>query len=221
MTLRRLTLVVAPLVLSTRLLLSCGGDEARQGDRYAPDGTLPIAAASDRPEGGSTRCDACTSEGGSCDAGAAVLPVGDASAEPTNTCETARVLGTVSGDTGATSVTGKGTCSEWLSLRATEDNGSALGAPMKVKLTLTPVAADFDMFVFYDPVRDVRACERPFASSYVPGAAAEVVSITWGEGSVANGSDDVRTIGVAVIKSGPCSGDGGAASWTLLAEGNR
>lgn len=194
---------------------ACGSDGLLQGEELRPDGRLPIGPASERPEAGA----AC--EAGSCDASpdAPPNPLVDASSQPTNTCETARSIGTIAGDTANARVTSTGSCSEWLSVRATEDSSSALGAPMKVKLTLEPGASDFDLYAYYDPVRDVRACVAPFAASYQVGSATETIALSWGEGSVANGSDDGRTVNVLVLKAGgPCSPDAGP--WRLTAAGN-
>jgi len=220
---RRSPLTLALAAAFTAGFLACGDDGLLQGDDYRPDGVLPIAPASERIEGG-TRCEGgVTPDGGACDAGTAdvqVVPLGDASTEPSNTCQTARAIGTMAGDLGSPALTAQGTCSEYISLRATEDSSSALGATMKTTLTLTPVGGDFDLYVFFDPVRDVRACTAPFARSVASGTTPETVALTWGEGSVANGSDDGRTIGVAVFKAGGACGPD-AGRWTFRAEGNR
>lgn len=214
MTIRR-ALALAAISGLLASFAACGSDGLLQGEELRPDGRLPIEPASERPEAGAP-CEA-----GACDASADAPPnpLVDASSQPTNTCETARAIGTIAGDTGNARVTSTGSCSEWLSVRATEDSSSALGAPMKVKLTLEPGASDFDLYAYYDPVRDVRSCVAPFAASYQVGATTETIGLSWGEGSVANGSDDGRTIHVLVLKAGgPCSADAGA--WRLTAAGN-
>lgn len=203
--------LVSTLVLAVGVFLACGPDpDLHQGDEYLPDGTIPLGEPSNRPRDAS--CDGC--DGSPPDI---VLPLPEGGAEPSNTCETARHMGTLSGDTVSPTLTVTGTCSEWFSLRATENDNSALGVGMRVKLTLTPVAEDFDLYAYLDPNRDVRACSAPFARSFNPGTTGETITLTWGEGSVANGGDDGRTIGIAVIKaSGAC---GGGASYTLSATG--
>jgi hypothetical protein len=210
---------LAVLVLAAAV--ACGTDGLLQGDAFTPDGTLPTEPASERDAAGGS-CDggdggtAC--EGGVADS-APPLVVPDGATPPSNTCQTARAVGTVSGDTGATSLTATGTCSEWISLRATEDNSSALGAPMKVSLTLTSMGHDFDLFVYLNTSKDVLACSTPIAMSETRGTIDEIVPLTWGEGTVANGSDDGRTIGVAIQSAqGPCPPGSG---WTLTANGNR
>ena len=209
-------LVLAASVL-TCVTGACSDDGLLQGDTFAPDGTLPTEPASERDaaaggcDGGDagTPCDASVADS------APVLPVADGATPPSNTCQTARPVGTVSGDTSATSVSATGTCSEWISLRATEDNSSALGAPMKVELTLTSKGHDFDMYVYLNTSKDVVACGMPLAMSETRGTVDEVVPLTWGEGTVANGSDDGRTIGVAIQSAqGPCPPGSG---WTLTA----
>lgn len=201
--------------------VACGTDGLLQGDAFTPDGALPTEPASER-DAATGSCDGGDA-GAPCDASAPdsapVLPIPDGAAPPSNTCQTARPVGTVTGDTGATSLSAAGKCSEWISLRATEDSSSALGAPMKVALTLTSMGHDFDMYVYLNPVKDVLACSTPLAMSETRGTVDEIVPLTWGEGTVANGSDDGRTICVAVQSAqGPCPPGSG---WTLTASGNR
>ncbi len=207
---------VAGILCGTGLvagLLACG-DEVLQGDVYEPENTLPIDPPSERPEGGA---DAGT------DASAAdviVVPTTDASNAPTNTCETAREIGTVSGDVSGPSVSTQGTCSEWVSLRATENDDGVFAASMKLKVTLTPPAGeDLDLFAFLNPDKDVVSCTTAFAAAETRTAgASESLSLTWGEGSVANGKDDGRTVGLLVFHPGPnCAGTG---KWTLAIDGN-
>ncbi|MBX3264330.1 MAG: hypothetical protein KF782_31955 [Labilithrix sp.] len=196
--------------------LACGPEpDLLQGDEYLPDGTLPIAPASERLDG-------ATRDGSAGDGGGeeAPVPLADGSTAPLNTCETARDIGALSGDKGSGTLTATGSCSEWLSLRVTEDDSSALGAAMKVRLTLTPSGADFDLFAFVDATRDRVVCDAPTASSTKSGTSVEEIPLTWGEGTIANGNDDSRTVGVAVVRAGsPCAADAG--SYTLLVEGNR
>lgn len=194
------------------LTTACAVDEPLQGVTYLPDGSIPL--------GDPNAFDPRRGDGGTPDADASppvVLPIPDGSAGPTNTCETARPFGTIPGDKGPVFITTTGSCSEWLSLRATEDDSSAIGAGMRVLLTLSMVGADYELYAFLDKDRDVRQCTAPTASSYKPGTQQESIELTWGEGSVANGSDDGRTIGVAVVRSGsgPCND---AGTFTLRAE---
>ncbi len=199
------------LVLGAGVFVACGPDPGLyQGEPYMPEGaTIAPGTPSERD----AACDGCIA---SLDGAVITLPEGGA--EPSNTCETARDIGSLSGDTISASRTTTGTCSEWLRLRATESDNSGVGTKMKVTLTLTPVVDDFELYAYLDTGRDVVTCAAPFARSSNPGTAVETIELAWGEGSVANGEDDGRTIGVAVIKAaGPCTP---GASFTLVAKGH-
>jgi hypothetical protein len=147
------------------------------------------------------------------------MVIADGATPPSNTCQTARAIGTLSGDTGAQTLSTTGKCSEWISFRATEDDSSVFGHPMKVTVTLSSMGHDFDLYVYYNPSKDVLSCLSPYAQSETRGTVDEVLPLTWGEGSVANNSDDSRTIIVAVQSAeGPCPANTG---WTLTIDGNR
>lgn len=210
---RPVTRVIAVMGALSAALLACSGEEPLQGTTYMPDGRLPLGVAA---EAGSGEADAGDDAS---DGSPGQLPVDDAGALPENTCETARAVGVVSGDVGADAVTATGTCSEWVSVRVTEGDNGAFGAPMKVRLTLVPARGDFDMYAYVDPARDRLACEVPYGRSFEPGIAPEVISLSWGEGTFSNGGDDGRTVVVAILKTGsPC---GTGEGWTFTAEGNR
>ena len=193
--------------------LACGDDDLRRGEAFTPDGALAAPTPVDRS-------DAAGVDAGT-DAGS--LPIRDAGPDvnttPIGTCETARAIGTVSGDTGGGSLGAKGSCSEWISFRATEDDNSAFGTGMKAKLTMTPTGHDFDLYAFFDPNRDVVACNAPFARSEQGQLAVETIPLTWGEGTVANGSDDGRTIRVLVQSTAEACPAG--ATWSLVVGGNQ
>ena len=202
------------------VFLACG-DDPLQGTAYAPDTTLPVGPPTIRTADGAVACGA--GGGASCDASVAdviVVPTVDASSAPTNTCETAKDMGTLSGDTASPSLSAKGTCSEWLKLRATEDDNSVFGKQLKLAIKLTPPAnQDLDLFAFFDPAKDVTSCAAPFATSQNPGAGvAESIALAWGEGAVANGADEGRTVNVLVLyASGSCSS---GEQWSLTVDGN-
>ena len=63
-------------------------------------------------------------------------------------CEAATMLGTVSGDTGSTTLTATGYRSAWFRVRVTEDyNDPFSGSKLRVSAKLTsPAAVDFDVF---------------------------------------------------------------------------
>jgi hypothetical protein len=215
--LRRAALILGTTsFLALGLVAACGGGTLLQGDDYALDGAVRAAPLRDRPDG--TVCD-----GGGCASDAAVdaprVEVREGAAPPANTCETARDVGSLAADQGSASLDVNGKCSEWLSVRATEDNSGVFGAPMKLVATLTPNGHDFDLYGFVNADRDVRSCVTQAAESRTPGDfAVETIGLTWGEGTVANGSDDSRTVTLLVQAApGPC-GDGG---WRMKIEGSR
>lgn len=198
--------------------VACSSEGALQGDAYAPDNTLPTAPPTVRSRDAGAGCD------GACDASADVIvpPAADASANgPKNTCETARDIGTMSGDTTGPSLSTKGSCSEWLRLRATENDNGVFGKPMKLTVTVTPPAdQDVTLYAFLDPDKDVVVCLPATAVAQSAGAGGvESLELSWGEGSVANGNDDGRTVGLLVFQQGAgCSGD---ETWSLVVDGNR
>lgn len=204
--------------LGAALFVACSEDDLLQGEELLPDASLRPAPFRERPDGAA--CD-----GGACDAGDAAIDaprveVPDGAAPPTNTCETARDVGKLGADQGSAVLGADGTCSEWISVRATEDNSGALGSPMKLKVTLTPSGHDFDLYGFVNADKDLRSCTTPAAESTARGTGAvDSVSLTWGEGTVANGSDDSRTVTMLVQSAdGPCGADAG---WRLRVEGNK
>lgn len=209
------TLGGALLVLATALA-ACGEDGVLQGEPYATQGALPIDPPSLR--------DACGEAGCPVDAGPTPVPERDAGADagvtalPSNTCTTARAIGTVAGDAPSPPVTTTGTCAEFVSVRATEQNNNALGTAMRLRITMSPAGHDFDLYAFLNPGQDQLACTSPYARSETNGVVPETIDLQWGEGSVANGSDDSRTVVLAVTSaSGPCPP---GSSWSLTVTGN-
>jgi hypothetical protein len=144
---------------------------------------------------------------------------GGISCAATNTCPTAQSLGTVSGDTGSATANGSGATSQWLSVRVTEDDNSVIGKALKVKVTLTsPSSANFDLYLYVNKGTDQVECTTLSGSS-TQTSGPDTVSLTWGEGAVANGVDDSRTVSIEVRNvSGTC--DPGS-TWTLLVQGNQ
>lgn len=193
---------------------ACGVEHAFQGDPYRPDEFLPIGEESVRPEAG---CD-----GGSCadaEADAPPPPNLDAGAPPSNTCLGARDIGRVSADKVGPSLQATGTCSEWLKLRATEDDSGFTGAAMKLRVSVVS-DDDADLYVYLDARNDVLSCELPFASSTSNGAGGtEIANAKWGETFGGNNSDDSRTVSILVLF--PRSACGRNSGWTLVVDGNR
>lgn len=203
---------VLPLIAVASIGLACGENDLRQGEAYMPDGALALPEPREPSDAG-----------GDAETDAGMLPIRDAGPDvnvtPIGTCEAARDVGTVSGDTGGGSLSATGTCSEWISFRATENDNGAFGTGMKAKITMTPKGHDFDIYAFFDPTRDVVACTSPFARSEQGQLAIETIPLSWGEGTIANGADDGRTIRVLVQSTAEaCPAD---ASWSLTIGGNQ
>jgi hypothetical protein len=138
-----------------------------------------------------------------------------------NTCVGAIDLGTVSGDQGTTSKQHSGTGSTFLKVRVTEDNNSVLGQSLKLTAALTvPSTADYDLYAYLNTTSDVSPCGMAAAKQSQSGTGqSEQVKLDWGEGSIANGSDDGRTVVLEVrYKSGACQA---SDTWSLTATGNK
>jgi hypothetical protein len=129
-----------------------------------------------------------------------------------------RDLGSVSGDVGAEQQTAQGTTSEWFTVRVREDSNG--GALMRVAITLlSPALANYDLYVYFDPMAERVVCSPATASSTQQAGLSDSVSLTWGEAGLPNGELDDRTIRIEVRHaSGRCdTGD----SYTLLVQGNK
>lgn len=139
------------------------------------------------------------------------------SCKPTNTCLAATSLAAASGDTGSVVRNATGERSEWLMIRITEDDNSVIGTKLKAKVDLTSAAgSNYDLYV-YLPGSDVRECAAYTKQSASTGAT-DSVSVDWGEGTVANGDDDGRTLSIEVRHaSGACDA---SHKWTLKVSGN-
>jgi hypothetical protein len=135
-----------------------------------------------------------------------------------NTCETARSVGTISGDTNADKVTTEGTCSEWLKVRVTENQESFVAYPQKILVTLVPPkGVDLDVEVYVNLTSDLNECAAVRGSGRTAGDKTEAVPLTWGEEAAANGAEDGRTVNILVKAKGACNDQ----SWSLIVEGNR
>lgn len=142
----------------------------------------------------------------------------------TTTCEAPRNLGAIAGDVDGTPRTERGTCSDWLRLRVTEEDNASYSAwanDLKLRLTLSsPAGADFDLHVYLDEEQDVVACTTEFAKSEAPANRSDLVELSWGEtGWTANAGDDSRTLSIEVRAKDPSSC--GKGEWVLTLEGNR
>ncbi len=136
-------------------------------------------------------------------------------------CQQATSAGTVSGDTGGQSVYLTGSAPRWVQVRVTEDNSSAIGQKLKVTATLnSPAGENFDLYVYLNEKSDVALECSALAGSSTNGAGAtDTVTKSWGEGALANGSDDSRNVSIEVRAAAgtTCNPNN---TWTLTVKGN-
>ncbi len=183
------------------------GDAGTGGDDMPTSGDVPDAGDDD---------DMFEQDAGSEDAGS----VEDASMPPVetcpeeNTCALPRPVGSVSGDTGSTSVEASGTGSAFVSVMVTEDDHGFLSPKaLRVSATLMSDGADFDLFMYSDG----RGCSGTVQSS-TNGGLVETVSTSWADGQGIAGEESGRTILIEVRhKEGACSEQ---APWSLVIRGN-
>ena len=139
----------------------------------------------------------------------------------TNSCSAPADLGTVSGDSGSDSANQKASGTKFFRVRVTEDDNSVLGAKLKLAAALAvPSGTDYDLYAYVNTGSDsMPSCSSPSKSSASGGVGAnEQLSLSWGEGSIANGGDDGRWVVVEVRhKSGAC---GTGSQYTLTVAGN-
>jgi hypothetical protein len=134
------------------------------------------------------------------------------------TCQTSTNLGSVSGDTGAQMQMASGYQSAWFRVRVTEDDHGVAGVKLKLAVRLTsPANANYDAFAYVDTGSDTIECTTPSGTTTTNGAT-DQVNLKWGEGTIANGSDDSRTVSIEVR---PISGDCSASDpWQLVLVGD-
>ncbi len=136
------------------------------------------------------------------------------------TCQGAMDLGSISGDTGSGTVSASGFQSAWLRVRVTENDSSVIGNDLSVTATLTlPAGEQFDLFLYVNSGSDVVECTTPTGTETKMGNT-DQLRITWGEGSVANGSDDSRSVSIEVRPSSSTSTCSPSAKWQLVVQGN-
>lgn len=134
-------------------------------------------------------------------------------------CQSAMMLGTVSGDTGAATLSADGYQSAWFRVRVTEDYSDAPGLALRMAAKLTlPSTAQFDTFVYVNSASDTVECATTTGTVMMNGNVKEVRA-EWGEGFIPNGADDSRdvTIEVRPATGTSCST---SQSWHLELEGN-
>jgi len=154
-------------------------------------------------------------------------PSADVQEEPAPTC-TAQVLcpdgkniGNISADTQAQKVTVDGTVSEWLLVRALEDDSGLTAVDLSVRFTLnSPPDANFDLYVYMAGTAqqtDIECATLTKSSTNATGS--DVVLLTWPDKQGLGGQEDGRNISVEIRwVSGACPP---ASGWSLLVEGNQ
>jgi len=134
------------------------------------------------------------------------------------TCAAAMDLGSVSGDTGAGMITASGYQAAWYRVRVTEDDSSVIGAKLHVTARLTsPAGTNYDVYLYVNEGSDVVECTTVSGSGTATGTL-DSASISWGEGTISNGTDDSRNVSIEIRPvSGPCSA---SQPFQLLVLGN-
>lgn len=177
-------------------------------------GELESSGAAD--DEGSTSMAAGTDEGSSSGGG---QDTGDPSmCAAAGTCPSATVIGEVSGDESSSALHVDGFEPTWVSFQVTEDNGSVSGEQLEFTATLTsPVGYDFDLYVYRGPEGGATGCNGELSQSTSVGPD-DVVHMSWGEGTVADGGDERAWVAAQIVaKNGMCDEN---ALWTLTIEGD-
>ena len=136
----------------------------------------------------------------------------------TGTCPSASPLGSVSGDEGSPGLAAMGAEPTWVTFHVTEDDDSAFGSGMSFTVTLqSPPGLDFDLYVFRGIEGGGSGCGGFMQQSTNTGGS-DVVSMSWGEGGVANGSVDSAWVAVEIVaKDEVCAPP---QQWSLDVQGN-
>jgi hypothetical protein len=218
----RRTLRLLALGISSALAVACGSSDTTSGGRFTP-GEDDIV--SDKKDGGgddscdSGVCSPAPQGGGGPDNGGGTPPTQDGGAavasgacKTINACANATDLGSVSGDTGADVRSHQGTGGEFFTIRVTEDDHSAFGKALTAMITLvSPSRENYDLYV-YDT-----DCSKPSEQSTQGTGTTDTVALSWGEGYVANDTDDSKTIRIEVRPTSmTCSAD----KWSLVIAGD-
>ena len=187
----------APAILGTVGLLAGCASAGSGAEPGKPDAKLPSDASVGQDAPIDALANACPS---------------------TDTCTGATMLGSVSGDTGNQKLTASGYRSAWYRVRVTEDDSGIAGVTLRVGANLTsPSGLHFDTFVYLNSGSDAVECATTTGSTSTAGNV-ETVRAEWGEGAIANGSDDGRYVSIEVRP--PASGCAPAQAWQLEIEGD-
>lgn len=177
------------------------------------DGDSSPASSSGEPDGSSsssgdpTVADASSSDGG--------MPAPECP-NPV-TCETAEVIGMVSGDETSDDLSTSGADSTWITFQVTEDNDGVVGESVSFTVTLSsPASVDYDLYVYRGAAGGPTGCSGVLDSS-TSSSPTDVVHMSWGEAGVANGVDDRAWVAVEIVPKDACP-DG--SQWTLEVAGD-
>ena len=156
-------------------------------------------------------------DGSTKDAAPDAAPLAASCTSP-NACLTATDLLSVSGDQNADTKTLQGAGSQWLKVRVTEDDNSVFGTELRAKFELqSPAGTNYDLYVYRAGGGSGQECSAVTTSSTSTGGF-DTASMSWGEGSISNGSADDRNVSIEVRwVSGSCAP---ASKWTLTVRGN-
>jgi hypothetical protein len=175
----------------TAAVSSSGGEDEEESSSTATPGTSEATSSE-------TTTGAETTSGGSGESGS-TGPGDTGMGEMCSnvlSCNAAIVLGTVSGDESSQVLHTNGTEPTWLTFRVTENNDSISGESVSFTATLSsPPGYDFDIYAFRGADGGTTGCGGVMDESTGVGML-DIVSMTWGEGGVANGGDESAWVAV-------------------------
>ena len=117
---------------------------------------------------------------------------------PDASCQTAPNIGSVSGDVNSGQLMAEGNKDAWFRFTVSEDNDNINGESLSVRIELSgPDGADYDLAVYRGNAAEASACGLNEMVSAGAGTD-ESLEYEWGEGGVANNSDDTRNFAVHV-----------------------
>jgi hypothetical protein len=173
-----------------------GSSSGSSGDDGGLDAGDDGSIAEGGDDGGNAACGVSPD---SCDASATPLP-------------------SIAGDQSGPTVGASGYTSEWLRIDVTEQDNSVVGKKLTFTAALTsPPGMNYDLYAYLGgSVGDIQ-CSNPKAQS-TSTTGIDQVSFQWGEGAVANGSDDSATVMLEIRwVSGACTN---TQNWSLSAHGD-
>jgi hypothetical protein len=194
------------------------GDAAADATKIDPDPDPDPDAGAPEPDAATPPSDT----GAPTDAPPAEAEAGGSACDYPVQCPQTRGVGEVSGDTagdgGGNAVHATGQGSEWLSVRVTEDDSNPIGRALSLTASLTTApGTDYDIYLYVNDGSAKAECTNVAGHASVAGTT-QIVTTSWGEGTVSNGKIDSATVTVRLQHvSGPCDASG---AWTLDLTGN-